>query len=171
MKTPVQTGGQCPVERRMTWCGDVVRSRARRKMQARLQSRAGGSVRAGEGKEEDERHRAEGAMRHERPDTGACDDTAHSEGREAECTRKAKWIIDGRAVCLRHAQERSFAVLRRIDGVARLLRDVIGRDLVKRRRSGMYQDQMDDLWKVVETLESAMPKPVEKADTERKAGG
>ena len=38
---------------------------------------------------------------------------------------------------------------------ARLIREVIGRDLNKRRRFGMYQDQTDDLWKVVDMLEAA----------------
>lgn len=38
---------------------------------------------------------------------------------------------------------------------ARLIREVIGRDLNRRRRFGMYQDQIDDLWKVVDMLEAA----------------
>lgn len=38
---------------------------------------------------------------------------------------------------------------------ARLIREVIGRDLNRRRRFGMYQDQTDDLWKVVDMLEAA----------------
>lgn len=38
--------------------------------------------------------------------------------------------------------------------IAKLLRDIIGRDLDRNRKLGLYQDQIDDLWECVDFLEA-----------------
>jgi len=51
--------------------------------------------------------------------------------------------------------ETSTPRLNLVDVVA-LLRDIIDRDLEKKRKFGMYQDQVEDLWRVVDFLESTI---------------
>jgi len=41
----------------------------------------------------------------------------------------------------------------KVGDVCTLLRNIIGRDLERNRKFGMYQDQIDDLWKIIDILE------------------